>query len=106
LPHRRDLSVQGTYVDDPAVTLSGHNRDSRRCTIKASTEIRLDHLTKLVVSHRGKQAVSGDAGIVHQDVQVTKLFGNSLNHRPGFCGISDIRFVDDSGPTEFFDFFS
>ena len=87
LPHRRDLAVQ--RADDPTVTLGGHNRDGRRGAVKAPVEICLNHLAPLLIRHSGKHRVAGDTCILHKDVQMTELFGDLLDHRPGQFRISD-----------------
>src|SRR6516164_1910747 len=106
LPHCRNLAVERADVDDPTVALRRHDRDNRRGAVKTPVEIRLDHPVPLLVGHPGKQGVAGDPCVVHQDVEVSELLGDILDHRPGFLGIADVRLVDDGSSTQFFDFFS
>ena len=72
-----------------AIALLHHGPHRRLHAQKGSFEIGVHHGVKIRLLHHGQQAIPGDAGVVHQDVDAAEFPQGYVHQRLYLAGVSD-----------------
>ncbi|KAG0765505.1 hypothetical protein G6F22_018003 [Rhizopus arrhizus] len=94
-------AVDRADLDDPAPAAAAHALDDRAGDVEHRIEVGVDHIVPLVHAHAMEGGVTGDAGVVDQDLDRAQFGLDRAYQRFGAAGVGDLAWEDRHRVTAF-----
>ena len=81
------------HVDDAAAALAHKGLGERARRVKRSFKIDIEHAIEGIVAHAHEQTVAGDAGVVDERPNRTKVIEHGLDARIDGSGVGHVALI-------------
>ena len=78
-------------IDDAAVARLQHRAAGRAAEVENRGEVGRDHVIPVGVLHAHEEAVARDAGVIHEDIELTEFLHDRRNELFSFSVVRDIQ---------------